>query len=223
MSQGKPNPDPGSLFDSQFIDAIQISLDVGDNVVIKIDNNDDVRSSTLAAKLLSLGLVHDILTQHAPASPPATRNCNHSCTPIDTLWVSPGLTVLCSGYAPFDSPFAMTSDHRLLWIKLDNSSLLGKHLPSVAPVRACCIQCNDPRSRSLYANRVVLALSTSGLLLEFSSLEDQTWTYASAPLSTRPALLPPLQQVYDTFYSALDDIRLATERKLRPLYNGNCA
>ena len=140
MSQGISEPDPGALFDSQFLDAVRSSLEAGDNVVIGVDNNADVRSSTLANELHALGLVDAILTQHAPASPPATHNHNHNRTPIDSIWVTLGLTVLWSGYAPFDAPCAMLSNHRLLWVELNNSSLMGKHLPSVAPVKACCIR-----------------------------------------------------------------------------------
>ena len=136
MSQGRTDPDPGALFDSDLLSAVNSSLDAGDNVVIGIDNNADVRSSPLAVEFRSLGLLDAILSQHAPASPPATHNRNQSRTPIDGIWVSPGLHVVCSGYAPFDSSYAMASNHRLLWVELDNRSLLGKNLPPVAPVWA---------------------------------------------------------------------------------------
>ena len=76
--QGISNPDPCSIFDSDLMTALVSWLDAGDNVVLGIDNNDDVRSSTLATRLSSLGLYDAILTQHSPASPPATHNRNTS-------------------------------------------------------------------------------------------------------------------------------------------------
>ena len=114
----------------------------------------------------------------------------------------------------------MLSDHRLLWIELDNSSLLGKHLPSVVPVKACRIRCEDPRSRTLYVRRVVSAMSSSGLLKDFQSLYNLSQIYTDASPSEQPGLLPPLKRAYDSFHSALDHLRLSTERELRPNFSG---
>ena len=75
--QGIASPDPCSIFDTDLFAAITTSLDAGDNVVIGIDNNADVRSSWLATKFVSLGLSDAILSQHSPASPPCYPQQEH--------------------------------------------------------------------------------------------------------------------------------------------------
>ena len=149
-AEGLPRPNLLSLFDRDITEAIQQRIDMGDSIVLGIDHNSDVRTGPLALLLRHMGLRDSILDLHGSCSAPATQNRNTTCTPIDAIWVLPVVQVLCSGYCPFDNPRAPFSDHRLLWVELDNTSLLGKDLPPRGPVRACWLRAYDPRLRKRY-------------------------------------------------------------------------
>ena len=60
-------PDILALFDRALLDAVKTWLDMGDSVVLGIDMNDDVRTSTLTKGLQELGLFDAVLILHSPA------------------------------------------------------------------------------------------------------------------------------------------------------------
>ena len=86
---------------------------------------------------------------HSSLSLPATFAQNTSRTPVDSIWVSANVMTLRSGYCPFDGILGMKSDHRLPWIEVCNSSILGKRLPSAIPVLASRAQSDDPSAQSI--------------------------------------------------------------------------
>ena len=135
------------LFDRDLITAVNAQMQAGDSVVLGIDQNSDTRNSPLSTLSTGLGLSEAILTLHRPASPPVTHNQNLSRTPIDVIWVSPAVRISRAGYSPFDGAHSMRSDHRMLWVEIDNSSILGKHLPAPARAQSSKVKSNDPRSR----------------------------------------------------------------------------
>jgi len=118
------NPDLHAIFDEELLEEVRVRMDMGDSVVIGVDNNWDVRTSVLAKGLEDLGLRNVILSLYTPASPPATQNSNKKRVPIDAIWVSPSVEVTRAGYCPFDGASTMTSDHRMMWVELENSSIL---------------------------------------------------------------------------------------------------
>ena len=50
---------------------------------------------------------------------------------IDAIYVSENLEVLQAGYMPFDSgsPAVESDGYRMLWVMIDDLSMLGKHIP----------------------------------------------------------------------------------------------
>ena len=76
--KGITSPNPRDLFDVDLIALLQIILRNGDNVVLGIDMNKDVRTGKLAKQLKELGLIDLILSTHPSESPPATFNRNTS-------------------------------------------------------------------------------------------------------------------------------------------------
>ena len=137
-------PDILSLFDRALLDAVKTWLDMGDSVVLGIDMNDDVRTSTLTKGLQDLGLSNAVLSLHSPASPPATQNSNQSRKPIDAIFVSCGVVVTRAGYCPFDGDHRMQSDHLMLWVELDNSSIFGQHISTSRKITASRLKANHP-------------------------------------------------------------------------------
>ena len=117
-------------------------MDMGDSL-----NNSDIRTSDLAKGLEELGLRDAILSLRAPASPPATQNSNTNRVPIDAIWVTLSVKVTRAGYCPFDGVSTMASNHLMMWVELDNISILGKHLPSSHKDQSQQDQVNGPMSK----------------------------------------------------------------------------
>jgi hypothetical protein len=122
---------------------------MGDNIIVGIDMNEDVRDCNLSKAFQENEFRNAILTSHPSESPPATFNQNRSRTLIDAIWVTPNLDITRAGLMPFDggSPSAPSDGHRMLWVEVDNYSFLGKHIPTTtSTLTASRVKSNDPRS-----------------------------------------------------------------------------
>ena len=84
-------------------------LETGDQLVIGVDANEDVRGGVLADKLEHLGLTECVTAQHGRYGPPTYER---GSVPIDGLFVSRTLRGSKCGYDEF------LWDHRLLWIEI---------------------------------------------------------------------------------------------------------
>ena len=85
----------------------------GDQIVVAMDANEDVRAPALASMFQDLGMVEVILHQHTQAQPIATQARNNNGIPIDCMWMTPGLQPETASYLSFDEVYY--SDHRCLW------------------------------------------------------------------------------------------------------------
>ena len=89
------NPDPIKIFDDDLCREIEKWTEQGDNIVLGIYMNDDVKSSQLARRLKSVFNLKDgILSTHSSLSSPATFNRNKSRTAIDAIFVSQHLEIV---------------------------------------------------------------------------------------------------------------------------------
>ena len=143
-----------AIFDNDLVNSIKAWILLGDSIVLGIDANDDVRHSRLTNQLSEIGLRDGILSTHPSMSPPATHNRNLNRTPIDAIFVSSNVIVTRAGYAPFDGPHSFQSDHRMLWVELDNISILGKKLPHQSLHLGDKIQSGHPGIRNYYQKQL---------------------------------------------------------------------
>jgi hypothetical protein len=98
-----------------------------------------------------LGLQDSVLSSFPGQSPPETNLKNNNETPIDAIYVTPGILPTTAGYTPY---FQLAfSDHRALFITVPYDSCLGHNLPDVPPRPPRRINAKDPRSRETY-NRI---------------------------------------------------------------------
>jgi hypothetical protein len=72
-------------------------IEEGDQLIIGIDANEDVRTGATAEFFKALGMRKAILAKHNQVSPPATHNRNNQRQPIDGLFVTPGLKAVAAG------------------------------------------------------------------------------------------------------------------------------
>jgi hypothetical protein len=95
--------------------AINQFLEVGDHIILMIDGNSNMKSSDLSNTLSQLSLKEAILDKHGLQGP-ATHKRNATSSPIDDIWISPGLEISQGGYFAYDQ--VIPSDHRCIWINI---------------------------------------------------------------------------------------------------------
>ena len=88
----------------------------GDQLIVMLDANNDVRSLLVTNKLEDsyLDLVNVHLSEHEPDIPAThTKGFN----PIDRIWATRGLSIKVYGYRGIGQ--GMGGDHHLLWIDIN--------------------------------------------------------------------------------------------------------
>jgi hypothetical protein len=98
-------------------------MDEGNQLIIGIDANEDIRTSATAEFFQTLGLRNAILDKHSQWSPPATHNRNNQRQPIDGLFVTPGLQAVAAGYSGFGA--GCPSDHLVSWADFTYTDAFG--------------------------------------------------------------------------------------------------
>ena len=121
---------------SQFIKLLQ---DNDHQIIVLADMNEKITSNTIKRWAQELGLREIITDVHG-----ATEATFHrGSVPIDGIFVSASLMHFnASGYLPFGY---FMSDHRMLWIDIPESAILGFNLPPLMTPKARKLQCGDPR------------------------------------------------------------------------------
>ena len=150
-------------------------LTLGDQLVLALDLNDDIRSSSAAASLVALGLQEVLLHRHGAKAPPTY---NRGSTPIDAIFVSPTLLGCHAGYMAFGE--GIPSDHRCLWLDIPFSIAFGHDLPPVVQAPARRLKCNDPRIVKRYLDSYSSFLLSHWLVDRAFDLQGQA-TYPLSP------------------------------------------
>ena len=211
-----PNPNPRALFADDLCRSISARLAAGDSVILGLDHNEDVRTGSLGVKFKTMGMIDSILTLHSSLSPPATFNRNKSRTPIDAIWTSPNISVLRGGYCAFGGQVGMRSDHRQLWIEVDNSSIFAKHLPSSFSTPKSRLRSEDPRSRKKYIKLTHQAYSEYRITQGATQIKELVHSFAAGNESTKSTIM----DVYEGLHKDTSKARLAIESKLQSRYVG---
>jgi hypothetical protein len=115
----------------------------GHHIIVLLDANDDMRNSNSSTTLSQITLREAIMDRHG-CTAPSTYKQNTSQTPIDGIWISPGLNIISGGYLPFDQLFQDT-DQRCLWMDVSFFSAFGYKMPPIVKPKARRLNCRDPR------------------------------------------------------------------------------
>ena len=140
---------PRELFDTHLQHQLQEWMAAGDHIIIGLDLNDDARDCPTQRMLTSLGLRDAILDLHTVDEPPETNKRNSSGTPIDAIFATPGIVPSKGGYMPYGQ--IMDSDHRVLWIDIPFTSILGYNPPHLNKPQLRPVNAKDPRSYQRFA------------------------------------------------------------------------
>jgi hypothetical protein len=119
----------------------------GHQLIIAGDFNEDVRGSVISNFFHQLGMKEIIQKQHGNLAP---NTYVDGSVPIDGIFATGGIEATLSGYTSYT--WGLYSDHRLLWVDLDMSTVLGtKSAPLWKPL-AHRLKCEDPRLVSKFVN-----------------------------------------------------------------------
>jgi len=208
--------DPRSNFCDQLCAVIQARLEAGDSVILGMDHNEDVRTGLLGTRLKAMGLIDAILTKHSTQSPPVTFNRNTSRTPIDDIWVSANVDIIRAGYCPFGGAEGMRSDHRMLWIEVDNSSILGKYLPSASSTPRSGLRSDDPRARKRYTKKVHQEYVRREVPKLAKSLQEMVTAFQGGTITGPEAII----ETYESLHLATTAARHSVEARMQCCFVG---
>jgi hypothetical protein len=201
---------PRQAFLMDLILELENFLLKGDKIILMLDGNSNMKNSDLSRALCKLSLYEAILSKHG-LDGPATHKRNATKSPVDGIWMSPGLEILKGGYFEYDE--VIPSDHRCLWIDLTFISAFGHNMPPISKRQPRRLHCKDPR---LVQNYIKLFHQYAGplkLAQQVRELEKK------APFMTKTELISE--------YESLDKIRCETvafaERHCRKLRRGQVA
>ena len=175
----------------------------GDQVIIGLDANEDVRNGDFSRKLARLGLTETITAQHGNCTPATYKR---GSIPIDGLYVSSTLRGLQCGYLAFEEQF----DHRCLWMDIPLTIAFGHSIPAIVTAKARRLKCEDPRIVRKYQDTLRDYLAQHNLLEEAQELQRK----ASYPCTSQ----------HETDYNRLDQLRvegmMEADKKCRKLTMG---
>ena len=156
-----------------------------------------------------LNMEEAILRRHRRYSPPATQNTNTTRTPIDGIFVTPGIVVTRAGYDAFDA--GCPSDHRLLYIDITTRSIFGFSPQNIYWSQAKRFSGKDPRRRKKYI-KYVRKLYDRDKITE-AVLEIQTMRNNGTHKST-------IINKYNEVHKKITQIRRRAEKHARKLKVG---
>ena len=118
-----------------FIKSLQ---EQGHQIVLMADMNVHVSNTNIRQWLQSLDL-YEYITERYRNHIATYNNGRH---PIDGIFVSHSVQISDGGYLPYGY---IHSDHRMIWVDVVVSSVLGFKLPELISPKARRLQVNDPR------------------------------------------------------------------------------
>ena len=166
---------PRTMFSEDLCKAVKEWMEAGDQIVVGMDANEDVRRCSLSQSLRAMGLEEVIIKQHGQNGP--ATYARGSC-PIDGLFVSRTLQGCRCGYD------AMVWDHRLLWIDIPVAIAFGNFIPPAVAIKSRRLKLNDPRIVSRY-QELYRGFLKENLLVEAAQELDKVAFYPSSWLMKR--------------------------------------
>ena len=147
--------EPREAFFEDLNIAIQMWLLEGNQIIIGMDVNEDIRSPDITKWREKWNMIDPLQELHGPTNV-ATCRSNEAQIPIDTIWCTPGLNVLQGGMTGFGSLDLGSADHRLLWLDVSLESMFGFRPPPPQRRPQDTLPLHDPRIIKRY-NRIVNA------------------------------------------------------------------
>jgi hypothetical protein len=136
--------DPRQVFTDDLSSEIKQWQATGDQVILLIDVNEDVRSqqqNSFATSMEEIGLVELITLRHGHEGPATFLG---GSKPIDGIFVTGTLTQSTCGYT------AVGSDHYAMWMDIKYEVAWGQTMQDIVKPQARRLKCTDPRIVNRY-------------------------------------------------------------------------
>jgi len=175
-------------------------MESGDQLILMLDGNCNMRDSDLQKMLMELTLHEIIINKHGNLGP-ATSKRNFSSIPIDGIWTTPGIIMEAGGYFKFDEVFINT-DHRCLWIDIHFVNAFGHNMPPLFRPKAKRLHCRDPRLVNNFISLYHQHADWHGLFKRVKDFESNNRTMSSEEVQLE------YEKIDDLFSPALNEARL---------------
>jgi hypothetical protein len=114
---------PRELFTRHLLEELDTWLQQGDQIILMIDANEDIKSFHRAIQ--HTGLREALFSRHGPNAP---ATFDGGSDPIDGIFVSPSIDIIIGGY--FEFGFCPFMDHRGLWLDIHYNNAFGHVMPA---------------------------------------------------------------------------------------------
>ena len=157
----------------------QLSLQIqqwqqeGYQIIVAGDFNEDVTTGNIRQYFEPLHMRELVIHQHGEHAP---RTMIKGSTPIDGIFGSYDITPLRSGYRSFD--WGLATDHRLIWIDIETTHLLGTNSIPLWKPAARRLKCTDPRTVKVFNKKRTEIFSNNKGFQLLQQLKDPS-TYDS--------------------------------------------
>jgi hypothetical protein len=116
---------------------------MGDQIIVALDANDDLRDGPVKRMMARQGLPEALLRRHKSNRTVPTFHMNSDEKPIDGIFVTRGITLQAGGYYAFYETVQLP--HRALWINISFEQAFGCKLQTSTPVAARRLHLKNPR------------------------------------------------------------------------------
>ena len=178
----------------------------GDNIIIGMDANENVKGRRMKHFMNSLNLKNAVLDLHGDECP-GTTDTNDSNTPVDILMCSIAITPLRAGYDP-DKGCA--SDHSWIWADFDKNDLFGQDFKDFHQF-VYKLNTDDPRLLRSYNNKVWKAVKQERI----KSFLDNLMKIPQGQFTNRDI------NQFDDLVKIITQIRQDVTDSLRHVYRGH--
>ena len=183
----------------------------GNEIILGIDANDDLRNGVVTKRLANLGMREVILERHQHRGTQNTFHMNKRNKPIDGIFASSGVRVIASGY--FDFSEAYPSTHRALWadISVESFGDVPQDIRHKFSVRR--LKTDDPRVVKRYTQFVENEYQKAGIPAQIRRLMNHL-EQQNGRLTTRQI------RSFEWIHRRSYEIRRKAEKRCRKLRMG---
>jgi hypothetical protein len=171
--------DPIDAFYADLCKDVKGWVASGEQVVLMLDLNDDIRTSRFTQEMGQLGLIQLLGKRHGNDNLPGSFI--RGSRPLDGLYVSPLFQDCACGYLPFD-----IFDHRPVWIDIPFELAFGQVLPELDSMHPVRLNMTDPRCMAKYLKHFKKRAKEKNLFVRgkpfwrlepcsFTTMEAQGW------------------------------------------------
>ena len=182
--------------------------EAGDQIIVGIDANEDVREGKTKEFFDKMNMYESIISSHPDSSILSTNSNSSHSKPIDGIFLSHSLTSIASGYMAFGD--GCQSDHRVLWIELTYEQAFGYISPPLKSAPPRRLTCAVPSRVESYISQVKSALKEEGLITDLNKI----------CLKAKDGWTPSLLVQYNAVHDRQNSIRKEIESKIRKLRSG---